>query len=270
VLHLLPESGLYKPNPKSNLYSIAIHAGAILLLFAFASTKTLPPEIKNAFHLTDPLLAPLSLPSHAGGGGGGHMPLPADKGRLPRIAPRQFVPPQAVPVNQNPRLTMEPTIVAPPDALVPQVNLDTYGDPIGKLGIHSNGTGPCCGIGQGNGPGVGPGKGPGAGPGSGGIGGPEGVFTSGIGGVTAPSVLFQVEPQYSEEARKAKISGVVVLELIVDPNGHARGIHVLHGAGVGLDEKAIEAVQQWRFKPGTKAGKAVPVQARVEVNFRLL
>ena len=96
------------------------------------------------------------------------------------------------------------------------------------------------------------------------------MFTSGIGGVTAPSVLYQVEPQYSEEARKAKMSGVVTLDLIVDPDGHARNILVNHGTGLGLDEKAIEAVQKWRFNPGKNKGVAVKVRAQIEVNFRLL
>jgi TonB family protein len=264
VLHLLAETGLYRPNPKSSLYSIAIHAAVILLLFAFASTQTIPVAFRPPTRLTDPLLAPLTLPSHAGGGGGTGMPLPASKGVLPPRSNRQFVPPEAVLTNLNPRLTIQPTIIAPPDATVPQVGL--YGDPLGRLGIPSNGPGSGWGIGSGRDGGDGPGKGPSAGPG-------EccdvGVFSSG-GGVTAPTVIDQVEPQYSEEARKAKISGVVILDLVVDPSGHARNIHVTHGAGMGLDEKAIEAVQQWRFKPGTKGGKPVPVHARVDVNFRLL
>jgi len=67
-----------------------------------------------------------------------------------------------------------------------------------------------------------------------------------------------------------RLTGVVILDLIVDPNGHARGIHVLRGAGVGLDEKAIEAVQKWKFSPGKNKGVPVKVRATVEVNFRLL
>jgi protein TonB len=267
VLHLLPETGLYRPNPKSNLYSVAIHAAAILLLFAFASTRHLPDAVKPSVHLTDPINITLWKPSHGGGGGGGHMPLEADKGRLPRISDRQFVPPQAVLNNLHPKLVVEPTIIAPPDAEVPQVNLENYGDPFAKLGIHSNGPGSRFGIGPGDGTGVGPNKGPGVGDGccDGGVG-----YVPGIGGVTAPQLIDQVEPQYSEEARKAKVSGVVILDLIVDPAGHSRDIRVVHGTGLGLDEKAIDAVRQWRFKPGTKNGKPVPVHARVEVNFRLL
>jgi protein TonB len=171
-------------------------------------------------------------------------------------------------INLNPKLSMQPTIIAPPDASVPQVTSELYGDPLGKLGIASNGPGTGGGIGPGRNGGDGSGIGPGAGPGE--CCDAGGAFTSGVGGVTAPTVIFQVEPQYSEEARKAKMSGVVILDLVVDPNGHARNIRVMRGAGLGLDEKAIDAVQQWRFKPGIKNGKAVPVHARVEVNFRLL
>ncbi len=114
----------------------------------------------------------------------------------------------------------------------------------------------------------GPGKGAGVGPGSGGgFGG--GVYKIG-GGVLAPSVLLKVEPEYSEEARKAKWQGTVVLSLIVDETGKAQGIKVVRSLGLGLDQKAIEAVEKWKFKAGTKDGKAVPVYATIEVNFRLL
>ena len=90
------------------------------------------------------------------------------------------------------------------------------------------------------------------------------------GGVSAPVPIFQPEPEYSEEARKAKWQGTVMLSLVVDETGKAVGIKVTKSLGLGLDEKAIEAVQKWRFKPGTKDGKPVPVIASVEVNFRLL
>jgi protein TonB len=270
VLHLLPDNGLYRPNPKSNLYSLAIHAGAILLLFALASNRAIPVAIHNVVPLVDPILAPLISPAHntGGGGGGTRMSLPASKGVLPPRGMRQFVPPSATPPDVA-KLIMQPTIIAPPDATVPQTG--PYGDPLGKLGLASNGPGDSGGIGSGHHGGVGVGDGPGAGPGECcGLGGPGGSFTAGIDGVTAPKVIYQVEPQYSEEARKAKISGVVILDLVVDRDGRAQAIHVLRGAGLGLDEKAIEAVLQWRFKPGSRGSKPVPVHARVEVNFRLL
>lgn len=90
------------------------------------------------------------------------------------------------------------------------------------------------------------------------------------GGVSAPGITFRVEPGYSEEARAAKLQGAVVLALIVDRNGLPRSIRVVKSLGMGLDEKAIEAVRKWRFKPGTKDGVPVPVHATIEVNFRQL
>jgi periplasmic protein TonB len=136
------------------------------------------------------------------------------------------------------------------------------------LGIPSNGTGFGGGIGSGGDGGVGPGQGGGAGAGlNGGFG--SGVYKVG-GGVSAPRVLFQVEPEYSEEARKAKWQGTVLLSVIVDEMGRPSHLSVLRSLGLGLDQKAMDAVSRWRFKPGMKDGKAVPVIATVEVNFRLL
>jgi len=89
-------------------------------------------------------------------------------------------------------------------------------------------------------------------------------------GVSAPVLLLKVEPQYAEDARKAKLQGTVVLYVEVGPDGMAHNIRVQHSLGMGLDEKAIEAVQQWRFRPGMKDGKPVTVAATLEVNFRAL
>src|SRR5947199_265935 len=108
----------------------------------------------------------------------------------------------------------------------------------------------------------------GCGPGEGGgVGG--GVYRVG-GGVTAPALLAKVEPEYSEEARKAKYQGTVLLYIEVDPSGKATNIRVARSLGLGLDEKAIEAVKKWKFKAGQKNGVPVTVAATIEVNFRLL
>jgi TonB family protein len=90
------------------------------------------------------------------------------------------------------------------------------------------------------------------------------------GGVSSPQLLFKVEPEYSEEARKAKFQGTVVLYVVVDEKGMPRDLKVVRPLGLGLDEKAIEAVTKWRFKPGYKDGRPVAVAATIEVNFRLL
>jgi TonB family protein len=151
---------------------------------------------------------------------------------------------------------------------LPQINMSAYGDPLSKFGTPSNGPGSGGGIGSGSGGGVGSGKGGGFGPGEGGgVGG--GVYRVG-GGVTAPVLLYKKEPEYSEEARKAKYQGTVLLYIEVDPSGKATNIRVQKSLGLGLDEKAMEAVKQWKFKPGYKDGKPVTVAATIEVNFRLL
>jgi TonB family protein len=89
-------------------------------------------------------------------------------------------------------------------------------------------------------------------------------------GVTAPSVLFKVDPEYTEEARVAKYAGTVVLTVEIYPDGTAQNIRIVKALGLGLDEKAIEAIGKWRFKPGAKDGEPVTVMANIEVNFRLL
>jgi TonB family protein len=90
------------------------------------------------------------------------------------------------------------------------------------------------------------------------------------GGVSAPEPIYKVEPDYSEEAREAKFQGKVILEIVVDETGKVTNVRVIRPPGMGLDEKAVEAVAKWRFRPGHKDGKPVPVMANVEVNFRLL
>jgi TonB family protein len=89
------------------------------------------------------------------------------------------------------------------------------------------------------------------------------------GGVTPPTLLHKTEPEYTEEAKAAKFQGTVVLYIEVGPDGTATNIKVQHSLGMGLDEKAIEAVRKWQFLPGKKDGKPVTVAATIEVNFRL-
>lgn len=267
--------GFYAGQEKTaGFSSILIHAGVVGILFLIGTSTAVQKAVKEHYTLLAPIdLAPYKAPVKkqtmgGGGGGGDRSPLPASKGKLPRIAQRQFVPPTAVIQNMNPKLVMEPTIVAPPDVQLPQVNMNQYGDPLAKLGPASNGPGSGGGIGNGSGGGVGPGRGQGFGPGSGGgVGG--GPYRIG-GGVSAPQLVFKVEPEYSEEARKAKFQGTVVLYVVVDEKGQPKDLKVVRPLGLGLDQKAIEAVQKWRFKPGLKDGRPVSVSAQIEVNFRLL
>jgi TonB family protein len=258
---------------RSTLTSLGVHAVIIALLLLLGTNKAVQEVVKREVTMIAPITdfvpeAPKKAKTMGGGGGGGaREQIPANKGKLPKPSPKQFVPPQPPKVEQ-PKLVMEPTIIAQADAPLPKVNMPDFGDPLAKLGQTSQGSGSGSGFGTGPGGGVGSGRGGGYGPGSGGNTG-GGAYRVG-GGVSAPSVLYKVEPEYSEEARKAKFQGTVLLAIIVDPSGKARDIRVIRPLGLGLDEKAIEAVMKWRFKPGLKDGSAVAVQATVEVNFRLL
>jgi len=187
---------------------------------------------------------------------------------LPKQSMQQITPPAAVIRNLDPKLAVAPTIVVPPDIQLQQPNMPELGDPLSHLpSVPSNGTGYGGGIGSGSGGGVGSGEGPGYGPGhGGGTGG--GAFRVG-GGVSAPKAIYAPDPEYSEEARKVKHMGTVVLWLVVGPDGKPRDIRVLRTLGLGLDEKAIEAVRTWRFEPAMKDGRPVAVQINVEVNFHL-
>ncbi|MBM3724708.1 MAG: energy transducer TonB [Acidobacteria bacterium] len=267
--------GSYAGNEtKAGTTSMVIHITVAVLLLTVFSSKDVQNITKLALDKAVDLAPyiPKNAPSQkqmgGGGGGGDRSPLQAAKGRLPRVATKQFVPPAQVINNPAPKLIMEPTLIIQPDANLPQVNLAQFGDPLAKIGPPSNGTGSGAGIGSGSGGGIGSGRGGGFGPGEGGgVGG--GVYRVG-GGVSAPQVIFKVEPEYSEEARKAKFQGTVVLFVVVDDKGNPRDLRVIRPLGLGLDEKAIEAVQKWRFRPGMKDGRPVAVQATIEVNFRLL
>jgi len=215
-----------------------------------------------------PVLQPSKKLSGGGGGGGDRDKLQASQGRLPKQALDQITPPLAVVRNPQPKLEVAPTIVVPPQVKLQQPNMPDLGDPLSHLPtVASNGTGSGSGIGSGSGGGVGVGSGPGFGAGhGGGTGG--GAYRVG-GGVSAPKAIYSPDPEYSEEARKVKHMGVVVLWLVVGPDGKPRDIRVVRTLGLGLDEKAIEAVKNWRFEPALKDGKPVAVQVNIEVNFHL-
>ena len=266
--------GLYGRQKKSFMMSTGFQVAIVVVVFGLASSKTVQQAVAQHIFMTimdtaPPEAAVKPKTMQGGGGGGDRSPLPASRGKLAPRSLRQFTPPVAVYNNLNPKLAMDPTIIAPPDAVLPDCkSCVNYGDPLSKYTTLSNGTGSGGGIGSGKGGGVGSGNGGGYGPGEGGgVGG--NVFRVG-GGVSAPVLLFKKEPEYSEEARKAKFQGTVVLYVQVDASGKATHIKVMRSLGLGLDEKAMEAVQQWKFKPGYKDGKPVTVEATIEVNFRLL
>jgi TonB family protein len=124
-----------------------------------------------------------------------------------------------------------------------------------------------AGMGAGSGGGIGFGTGHGYGPGEGG--GYGGGFYHVGGGVAAPQLIYAVDAEFSDEARRAKFQGVCVVSLVVDAKGNPQRVEVIRHLGMGLDQKAIAAVKQYKFKPATLQGKPVPVEVNVEVNFRI-
>ncbi|HEY4360151.1 MAG TPA: energy transducer TonB [Bryobacteraceae bacterium] len=247
---------------KAGLSSLLINGTMLAMIVYVGTLKPVQIAVQQAVTLMAPKLEPFKPENKGGGGGGARQPLEAKKADLPKTAPRQFTPPRVDPVQS--RLQMEPTIIAD----MPVLASTNVGD-IKGLNFPSNGPGNGGGIGAGCCAGIGPGNGPGAGDGTkGGIGGE--AYRPGTKGVIGPILLHKVEPQYSDDARKAKWQGTVRLQLVVDTNGKPTSIQIVTPLGLGLDTKAIEAVEQWLFKPGTKDGKAVPVIAVVDVSFRLL
>jgi TonB family protein len=272
-----------KTNKKrSTIGSLILHGlgiGALVAVSVMAiRTKAIvkPPEtITYIAPLSDyqPVMQPkVAVKPLAGGGGGGeHAKVFESKGHLPKVAEQQFTPPTVELRNEKPKLAMEPTVVAPPTVKLPDNRqMPNLGNPMSSrvTGPLSNGPGSGGGIGSGGSNGVGSGSGPGHGPGQGGgYGG--GIYKLGDVGVTAPIPKFVPEPDFSEEARKAKYQGTVTLSAIIGPDGRPRNLKVVRSLGMGLDEKALEKVRTWLFEPGKKNGQPVSVAMTLEVDFRL-
>jgi len=250
----------------------AVALAALNLPFAIHHmVKTVKASSKYEITDISPYLADLAGPDKkmgGGGGGGDRSPTPASKGAIPKFAKMQLAPPMAVLPNLTPKLPVQPNLLGPPDLTLPQMRLNMpWGDPQGVLGPPSSGPGFGGGIGSGEGTGIGSGKGGGLGPGEGGgVGG--GVYSVG-GNVTAPVPIYKPEPPYSEEARKAKYQGTLVLWIIVDTQGGVSNVRVVRPLGLGLDEKAVDTVRTWKFKPAMRSGVPVAVRVMVEVSFRL-
>lgn len=248
-----------KRDPTSTAIAVVLH-GLVILIIAFLLAK----KIKFAAPVKTPQLTEVNIPPMApikatamGGGGGQHGPTPVTKGTPPKFAEHQIVPPKAPPLEQ-PKINIQPTI---------EVQKDVHmASSIPQIGVANS---PLVGMsmGNGHGTGLGSGNGSGLGPGSGGNtgGGPRRIG----GGVSAPVLIYSVEPEFSEEARKAKVAGNVLVNLWVDTNGLPSHVHVIRGVGMGLDEKAVEAVKQYKFKPAMEGGKPVLVELNVEVNFQI-
>jgi len=237
------------------MLSLLLHVALIVLLMFLTSRPTPHPPQPRKLVLALPCRLYVASRADQHSGGSNQIPLPARRGMPPPIARRTFVPPMTVP---DPRLPMRISI----GFEVPLVDISQtqIGDPsgllvTGGLGPHgSNGIGNdgCCG-------GIGESRS-----------GTPGISAGRGHPITPPQLLYKVEPEFSEEARKAKYQGVVVLVIEVDFSGRPRNLHVLHGLGLGLDEKAMEAVARWRFRPAYQDGRPAVSSATVEVTFRLL
>ncbi len=256
----------------SSIISISLHVLIIgLILWGFLAVKNVvTKKNQQVTNIDVPQFMPIAPkgPQMGGGGGGGsHDILQTPKGKLPKFEEQPIVPPMVI-KNDKPKLAMDPSIMMPKDIQLPNNNLPNLGDPrTSVVGPASNGSGSGAGMGTGSGGGIGSGKGNGYGPGEGGgYGG--GLYHVG-GGVSAPQLVFAPDPEFSDEARRAKYQGVCVVSLIVDAQGNPQRVQVVRHLGMGLDEKAVEAVRQYKFKPATLQGKPVPVEVNIEVNFRI-
>ena len=241
---------------------------ALLLYIGAGRRAYYDPHLGEAAPLNiDDLRLLVWRAAHIGGGGGGtRSPIDPVAGRLPKFENNPIVAPQ-VPVLDRPKLAVDPSLKALPDIKIPEdvavVNIGGPRSP--NVTLSSNGPGRSGGIGTGSDGGDGPGRGDGAGPGfKGGI----GVYGPGS-GVKPPTVISAPSAEFSDEARRSKFQGICLISLVVDAQGNPQNIRVVRPLGMGLDEKALEAVAKYKFKPATLNGKPVAAMVTVEVNFRL-
>jgi len=266
------------PGPGPSLFSFLTHESALsrtrretfaLSLFGQAAVLALIIYFTSCFIRNPPDLVPGVNPSRLplifsgfnGGGGGNFNPLPPSHGAPPPSSLNmQIVPPSVIVLKQPSKLQVDQTVMMAPDIKFPASQI---GDPTSEFTkVLSNGPGGVGGIGRGCCGGVGSSTGPYVGN------GPPGIVPLGM-GVTAPQVVFNPEPTFSDEARKSKTQGRVTLLLVVGKDGLPYDIRVRESLGMGLDEKAIEAVHRWRFRPATLNGQPVATRVEVEVDFHL-
>lgn len=259
--------------------SLVAHAAFIALVFfgiramPQATSRDVPPPQPNY------QLVFLAEPGPGGGGGGGGNQQQAPPRKLELPGRERIAVPVAPKVDVSPPKRDPPKEVEPPP--VPEMNIPVQSVASGEVAVAgiidrsaipsstSQGTGRGGGAGTGTGTGVGPGQGSGLGPGyGGGTGG--GAYRPGS-GVSAPELVSRVKPQYTTEAMRAKIQGKVWLEVVVMPDGRPGEIKIARSLDrtFGLDEEAIKAMRQWRFRPGMRQGSAVPVAVVVEMEFSL-
>jgi TonB family protein len=269
----VPDRMAVKANPVAIGISTSINVAILLVVLFFVGKKIIDtvkkPLVATNVDVSDILKAPKLAQSAGGGGGGGsHDIVDPMKGKLPPRMKDPIVPPM-VPILEKPKLAFDPAINVQKDITLPDnpamANFGVKNS--ANVTLASNGSGGGGGMGNGYGGGIGSGNGNGFGPGSGGNTG-GGVYRVG-GGVSAPVPIFTPEAEFSDEARRAKYQGVCLISLIVDAQGNPQNPRVVRPLGMGLDEKALEAVRKYKFKPAMKGGSPVPVMMSIEVNFRL-
>jgi TonB family protein len=286
------QAALFAPAPRMSRAAgvPAAAAGAFhaAVLAAVLLIATLGTDVPSAFvSVTSARLEPvrlvyLAIPGPGGGGGGGghrdRAPAPKaerlGRARVSSPLPARRPVPVAAPAVPQPE-PPKPVLAAEPLPPIFAPVVPVPGDQRDRTGVlnqspadtegHGPGTG--GGAGSGTGTGLGEGDGPGLGPGSGGGTG-GGPYRPGS-GIEPPTVLREVKPTYTDAARLRGITGEVVLEVVVQRDGSVRVGRVIQGLGSGLDERAIDAVRQWRFSPARRLGQPVDVLVEVAVEFRL-
>jgi TonB family protein len=269
----VPDRMAVKRNPWAWGIATTVNVAILLVALFFLGKqiieKAKPALVATNIDLTD-FKGPQSDKKAGGGGGGGdHSIIDPTKGKLPKFEKDPVEQPQVQTVDK-PKLAMEAAInvqkdlVLPDNPLLPNIGMKNSVN----VQLDSNGQGGGGGMGTGTGGGMGPGNGNGYGPGTGGNAG-GGLYSVG-GGVSTPVLVYHVEAEFSDEARRAKYQGVCIVSIIVDKQGIPQNPRVVRPLGMGLDEKALEAIKQYRFKPAMKDGKTpVAVQMNVEIDFRL-
>jgi periplasmic protein TonB len=273
---------------EASMVSVVIHVLVFVLVgyLAVLRNKKIEDLQDNSVFVNTPLYTPRGMDDKSGGGGGGggkNQPTPPATGRMAETRRMQLVPPD--PANPQPLLPADELLAQTPSVEMPIDIPQDVSMPIGDISAPPNpayamssgpgtgggiGTGKGTGIGSGKGSGVGSGEGSGMGNGRGtGIGDGVGPYVLGN-GVKEPVALVQPLPPYTEDARKARIEGVVVLQAVIRKDGTVDSFKVLKGLGHGLDDSAINTIAtKWRFKAGTLKGVPVDVQANIEVRFRM-
>ena len=255
---------------RPQIISLAAHLLAVFLLLLPLGKVPPPrpsPTTREIFRLVLPAWPKINQTAFAGGSGGGpKLLLPTSQGSLPRVEPKPLLPPMLRP-ETNSKLEIEPAVELAINTDPNLQKLPQLGSPWAVPGPPSSGNGTRGYLGDGDGGPVGPGKGKGS------VGPGDGFSLTGsskCGPAVGPVILHRVEPEFSEDARKAKLQGAILIKAMVTELGLVREPSVQRGLGLGLDEKAIEAVSKWRFKPGMKNCKPAAMPAFFEVNFRLL